>query len=659
MKKAALLLFLALLHPACACAAPDTLVITAEALRDGRAFVRSIVISVPGIDLVAQGHARYRLADDPAFALRTFDDRAWQPLDSLTEVGFGRGQASWLRFDLRVDPELAGTSVDLNIYTQGAMEVYFNGERMEHFGTMPKAGSAEGYHAAPFVPRRKVRLRFAGDGAPETIAIRFAYTPAYVAGLEGSKALALTLHHPEVDGTIERLEDSTLLQYGLFVGINLIILLLAGVIMSRSTRDRSWLMLALFSLFMALVGVTNIPPKGNFGLSLEAVSAFSLLNPVVYPLALFFLVVVMRALFATVDRKSLLLFGTLTLGMIIASYQPLFDPTASSDLDGWITIFFFFEVARQAVRAVRRQVHGGWIIGIGAVLFIINGVFLEQYYQYTGNEMARGLRTFLRFSYYLTMPVTIAIFLAVRSARQNRLLARQRDELDKEVHERTAELRHEKERSDELLLNILPEEVAEELKVKGAADAKLIDHVTVLFTDFKGFTTMSELLSPKELVADIHECFSAFDRIMEKHGIEKIKTIGDAYMAAGGLPTPNTTHALDVVKAALEIKEFIAAGKARKVAAGLPYFQIRIGIHTGPVVAGIVGVKKFAYDIWGDTVNTASRMESSGEVGQVNISESTYALVKNETGLTFISRGKVQAKGKGEMEMYFVMLESV
>ena len=230
-----------------------------------------------------------------------------------------------------------------------------------------------------------------------------------------------------------------------------------------------------------------------------------------------------------------------------------------------------------------------------------------------------------------------------------------------------------KKRSDALLLNILPAEVANELKAKGHADAKHFDQVTILFTDFKGFTEASEVLSPQELVEELNTCFKAFDGIITARGIEKIKTIGDAYMCAGGLPVPASSTPAGVVHAALEMQAFMIERKRERDAQGKPAFEMRVGIHTGPVVAGIVGVKKFAYDIWGDTVNTASRMESSGEVGQVNISGSTYALVKDEllegnghntqpatrqhaTGpaFHFTPRGKVQAKGKGEMEMYFV-----
>lgn len=210
----------------------------------------------------------------------------------------------------------------------------------------------------------------------------------------------------------------------------------------------------------------------------------------------------------------------------------------------------------------------------------------------------------------------------------------------------------EKQRGDELLLNILPAETAEELKATGAAKAKNFDLITVLFTDFKNFTQATENLSPEELVAEINHCYSEFDRIITRYGVEKIKTIGDSYMCAGGLPVTNNTHPFDVVSAGLEMAAFIEQNKQQRIAKGQPYFELRIGVHTGPVVAGIVGIKKFAYDIWGDTVNLASRMESSGQTGKVNISGATYELVKDR--FVCSHRGMVDAKNKGLMHMYFV-----
>ena len=217
-----------------------------------------------------------------------------------------------------------------------------------------------------------------------------------------------------------------------------------------------------------------------------------------------------------------------------------------------------------------------------------------------------------------------------------------------------AVVQKERERSDELLHNILPEEVADELKAKGSVEARAFDPVTVLFTDFKGFTMMAEKLSAQELVAEIDHCFKGLDAIVEKHRLEKIKTIGDAYMAAAGLPDPNGASARDMVMAALEMTDLIAQRRTERLNNGQPAFEMRVGMHTGPVIAGVVGVKKFAYDIWGDTVNTASRMESSGEPGRVNISAVTYALVMDVPGLRFEARGQIEAKNKGVMEMYFV-----
>ncbi len=215
-------------------------------------------------------------------------------------------------------------------------------------------------------------------------------------------------------------------------------------------------------------------------------------------------------------------------------------------------------------------------------------------------------------------------------------------------------IQKERERSDSLLLNILPAAVAQELKDKGKATTRQYSNVTVLFTDFKGFTNLAEQMSAEALISEVDMCFQHFDVIMHKYGLEKIKTIGDAYMAVAGLPEGNTANAQAAVLAALEMMQWVEERYSMRTYADLPAFRMRAGMHTGPAIAGVVGLNKFQYDVWGDTVNTSARIESSGEVGRVNISESTYQQVKNVVGFHFEARGKIVAKNKGEMEMYFV-----
>ena len=211
-------------------------------------------------------------------------------------------------------------------------------------------------------------------------------------------------------------------------------------------------------------------------------------------------------------------------------------------------------------------------------------------------------------------------------------------------------IEEEKNRSETLLLNILPEETARELKQSGKVQSKKFESVTVLFTDFKGFTKLVESVEPKRLIRSLDYYFKKFDEITTKYGLEKIKTIGDSYMCAGGLPTASKTHARNVINAAREIINLVST--ELKATDDLIHFEIRIGIHTGPVIAGIVGLKKWQYDIWGDTVNIASRMESNSEAGMINLSETTYYEIRDEYPCEY--RGEVEVKNRGALKMYFL-----
>jgi PAS domain S-box-containing protein len=221
-----------------------------------------------------------------------------------------------------------------------------------------------------------------------------------------------------------------------------------------------------------------------------------------------------------------------------------------------------------------------------------------------------------------------------------------------EINQQKMIIEEEQEKSEKLLLNILPFEVAKQLKSKGKAGTRQYKLVTVLFTDFKGFSNISKTLDPKDLVSILDSYFAKFDEITGAHYIEKIKTIGDAYMCAGGLPLSNKSNPVDAVLAGLEIQHYMNTLNDSKVLNHLPVWELRLGIHSGPVVAGVVGKKRFAYDIWGDTVNIASRMEQSGHVGWVNISGTTYEYIKDFFDCDY--RGKIETKNLGKIDMYFV-----
>ncbi len=223
-----------------------------------------------------------------------------------------------------------------------------------------------------------------------------------------------------------------------------------------------------------------------------------------------------------------------------------------------------------------------------------------------------------------------------------------RDVTEKKAAERI--ILNEKKKSDELLLNILPKKVADELKSTGKATTKKYEDVTILFTDFQDFTELVASIPATTLVEELNDIFSRFDDIMDEFQIEKIETIGDAYMAACGLPEENSDHALRCVDAAQRMISFLNERNMRSKI----HWNMRVGIHSGPVVAGVVGKKKYAYGLFGDTVNTASRIENNGEVGKINISETTYRMLKHNPKYIFEHRGRISAKGKGELGMWFV-----
>ncbi len=253
---------------------------------------------------------------------------------------------------------------------------------------------------------------------------------------------------------------------------------------------------------------------------------------------------------------------------------------------------------------------------------------------------------------WIIYPLLLILAGMMMRVRTHRLFKERQKRLEELIAERTEELQHEKEKSDNLLANMLPKGTAQEIMSKGKAAKTKYNFVTVLFSDIQGFTRIAEEMNPEVLIDELDRFFFQFDSLAEKYRIEKIKTIGDAYMCAGGIPERNRTNPVEVVLAALEMQKYMQFMKDDPAKTAARFWDIRIGIHTGTVIAGVVGHKKITYDIWGDTVNTASRMESSGEPGKINISGTTYEFVKEYFICDY--RGRMPVKYKGDLDMYFV-----
>lgn len=647
-----------------------------------------VLLSEDSLGRNLSAHWLCRFADSPVFASPAFSDTSWERVNAKYLKEDSLSRVVWLRLYLRIDSSLLGLPIAFCVSQLGASEIYFDGRLIHRFGQVSPRDSVH-----YFDPQGRPFFLSFSDTSDHLLAVRYANYEArrnlrvfhsFMTGFNLTTKDADSLVADEYQSRFILTLGSSVLM-GLFLAFSLLHLFLFLYLRS----ERSNLYYSIFSFCLSCLFFSALIVRYVNWPSWELVAVLS---------SFFITVVACLALNEFINevfekKRSLWKWVIRILAVIVALLR--FVHFEASMLGLVVLILSVaFEALIITLIAIYKKVPGARILSVGlisftglillvAILTFANGGYFEVDDTRTGMVW-----TFAILFAILSVPISMSVYLAYRFSRMNknlqvqleqvqvlsartlaqeqenkRILQSQNEELERQVNIRTAEvleqknrvqqqheeLKVEKRKSDELLLNILPSEVAEELKSTGATKARLYDEVTVMFTDFVDFTKAGEKMNPEELVAELDTCFKAFDAIISKHGIEKIKTIGDAYLAVCGLPNGEPLHAEKIALAALEITDFIAR---RRQVLGDKAFDIRVGLHSGPVVAGIVGVKKFAYDIWGDTVNTAARMQQGSEPGKINISETTHALLSNL--FTIEDRGVVEAKNKGGLKMYFL-----
>ncbi|WP_129020235.1 adenylate/guanylate cyclase domain-containing protein [Edaphocola flava] len=613
---------------------------------------------------------KFRNADSSVFADPAYQDSHWSVRNSMSSGGENAYKelqqgVSWFRVPVVADTAQVGNVYTLLFRSNGAMRVYLDGKCIAQRGHFAKEGKAD-YLS---MNKNPVFFTVAQTGV-HMLAIQYENDLA----LKEQDSWGFSVVLFNTDDIMQMLRNNLILGSVALIGVGTLFFTLFFIhflLFLFYRKEISNLYFALFNLSIAfLLYLVYYSTNAEKDISNNSYSILSIALSCIT--ICFSLCAFTVTLFS---KKKTFLKIVLALSLIVLALA-LFDPKDESGLSAYtmialLVVSLVYTMVRIII-AIFKRVPGSLILGFGilfCLLFII-GLFITVFI--AGNIKLNMLLTILFVLSIFSIPASISSFLAWRFATTNKnlskqlvaveqlsaekqsILENQNITLEQEVVVRTQEvmrqkqaLEEEKQKTDNLLLNILPHEVAEELKTKGSSKAQQFDEVSVLFTDFVNFTKISETLGVDELLEELNIHFTAFDRIMEQHGLEKIKTIGDAYLAVSGLPLANKMHAKNAVAAANDIIDFVAQRKLQ-----VPYgLDIRIGIHSGPLIAGIIGVKKFAYDIWGDTVNTAARMEQNSIPGMINISESTYQLVQDYYPCTY--RGKIEVKGKGALDMYF------
>ena len=622
---------------------------------------------------------KYHPGDDTLWATQEFNDTKWDTLQTTMDIeelpeGKFNGIA-WFRLHFRIDTSLRNKTFALLIDQQGASEIYLNGDLIIGHGTVGSNDSVEKVYNPKLIPSL---VRF-NDSVDYVLSIRYSNLKAQEnfkrykqkeSGFNiGIMNFDESLHQIEIMGFVRHLIISVLTIFLFIAFFHLLLYLFYRK--QRSNVFFFLFMIAISSLWIIALFQLNISGKPDFMtitlfyLNLVFVMSFPLLSIFLY--SIFY------------PKFNKLTWLTIWFIPVLAVLLLMHSAWSNKVLMAF-NLLIVIDVFRNIILAIIKKKNGSWIIGSGLLLLMSFFIIAFIISLATRDNLVASPDSFVGIILIgtfvpgiLSLPLSMSIYLARDFAstsknlekqlvnvkelsaktieqehEKQRILENQKEKLENMVDKRTEELSREKEKTEELLLNTLPLKVVNELKENGKSEPESFDDVTVYFSDIVGFTDISSKLDPKTLIDELNIMFTVFDDIMEKHHCERIKTIGDAYLAVSGMPLKNEDHAKNMMNASIEIKNYL---ENRNNSSEVKW-RIRIGIHTGKVVGGIVGVRKYIYDVFGDTINTASRMESNSEPMRINISETTYNILKDN--YSFVEREAIKVKGKGSMKMYFL-----